>query len=75
MTNRRYIPFLFVAVLLVPRALFAQAVEPPPLVTDRPDFTESSDVIDAGGFQFESGASFESDGAGADRARSFTAPP
>lgn len=65
----------FVGLLLCsPRPVFAQSAEMPDIVTDRPDFTESSEVIRKGGFQFESGLSFESDGRDSDRARSFTAP-
>jgi len=44
------------------------------IVTDRPDFTESSEVVPKGGFQFESGISYEGDTAGGDRSRSFGAP-
>jgi hypothetical protein len=40
------------------------------LVTDRPDFTESSQVMDRGWFQFESGVSYEGDG----NRRSLTVP-
>jgi hypothetical protein len=42
----------------------APAVAPmeiPDIVTDRPDFTESSEVVPKGGFQFESGISYEGD--------------
>lgn len=42
----------------------------PEIVTDRPDFTESSQVIPAGWFQVESGISFEGDSA----VRALTAP-
>lgn len=41
------------------------------LVTDRPDFTESSQVVAKGWYQFESGMSLEGDGPDA---RAFTAP-
>ncbi|MGE3275797.1 MAG: transporter [Vicinamibacterales bacterium] len=44
------------------------------LVTDRPDFTESSTVVGRGVWQLESGFSFESDGRGTDRARAITTP-
>jgi len=56
---------------------YAQAPNPttrPPLVTDRPDFTESSDVIPVRWLQFESGVTFESDGSGVFRTRSVSAP-
>jgi len=42
----------------------------PRIVTDRPDFTESSEVVPKGGFQFESGVSYEGEGP----SRSATAP-
>ena len=35
----------------------------PEMVTDRPDFTESSEVVGRGIFQFESGLTYEADGA------------
>ena len=44
------------------------------LVTDRPDFTESSEVIPRGGYQFESGLTFEGDTHDGQRARSLSAP-
>jgi hypothetical protein len=74
MLRRLLIPCVFVSALVVPTVSQAQAVEMPELVTDRPDFTESSEVIWKGGFQFESGLSFETDGHDQDRARAFTAP-
>jgi len=36
----------------------AAPVEIPAILTDRPDFTESSEVVPKGGFQFESGISY-----------------
>jgi len=56
---------------------FAQAPAPgsrPPLVTDRPDFTESSDVIPPRWLQFESGVTVEWDGPDALRTRAVSAP-
>lgn len=44
------------------------------LVTDRPDFTESSKVVGRGIVQLESGTMFEFDGAGDERNRTVTAP-
>jgi hypothetical protein len=58
-------------------AAHAQAPAPsarPPLVTDRPDFTESSDVIPRRWLQFESGVTAEWDGRGVFRTRSVSAP-
>jgi hypothetical protein len=46
----------------------------PPLVTDRPDFTESSEVIPSRWLQFESGVTVEWDGSGLLRTRSLSAP-
>lgn len=48
----------------------AAPMEVPGIVTDRPDFTESSEVVPKGGFQFESGISYEGDAG----ARSVGAP-
>jgi hypothetical protein len=48
-----------------------QQVERGDLVTDRPDFTESSLVVGAGIWQLETGMAFEGDAAGA---RAFAAP-
>jgi len=55
---------------------FAQSVEGrlPELVTDRPDFTESSDVVGRGIVQFEMGTTFESDGQAEARDRALTVP-
>lgn len=44
---------------------------PPDLVTDRPDFTESSQTIARGWYQIESGVSYEGEGPDA---RAFSAP-
>src|SRR5437868_5360517 len=44
------------------------------LVTDRPDFTESSEVVRRGAYQFESGVTFESDVVDGARGRSVSAP-
>ncbi len=54
----------------------AQSVEgrAPELVTDRPDFTESSDVVGAGIVQFEMGTTFESEGQADARDRAMTFP-
>jgi hypothetical protein len=58
-------------------AAYAQAPTPstrPPLVTDRPDFTESSDVIPGRWLQFEGGVTVAWEGSGVLRTRSVTAP-
>jgi hypothetical protein len=44
------------------------------LVTDRPDFTESSEVIPRGGLQLESGLTYEGDTRDGVRGRSVTVP-
>lgn len=44
------------------------------LITDRPDFTESSAVVGAGNIQVESGFSYEGDGAGRDHINTLTVP-
>lgn len=52
---------------------YAQApvsVDVPEIVTDRPDFTESSEIIPFGWLQIESGVSLEGDAV----TRAFTAP-
>jgi hypothetical protein len=62
---------LALAVLLAPLAACATAsrVNVGPLVTDRPDFTESSETVDRGLVQLESGGTFSRDGD--ERAGSF----
>lgn len=45
-----------------------------PLVTDRPDFTESTETVPAGHVQLEAGYTFTYDREGADRSREHTAP-
>lgn len=65
----------FSCLVLSPVAVFAQAESPlPELVTDRPDFTESSNVVGRGIVQFEMGTTLESNGANADRDRTLTTP-
>jgi outer membrane putative beta-barrel porin/alpha-amylase len=44
------------------------------MVTDRPDFTESSEVVGKGIAQLETGMSYEGDGQGDARSRGFTTP-
>jgi hypothetical protein len=50
------------------------AVEMPALVTDRPDFTESSEVVGHRTVQIETGFTLESDRAGGMRVHSITTP-
>ena len=45
-----------------------------PLVTDRPDFTESTDAIPVGHFQLDAGYSFTNDRESKNRTREHTAP-
>ncbi len=45
-----------------------------PLITDRPDFTESTDAVPAGHVQIEAGYTFTYDRDGSDRVRDHTAP-
>lgn len=44
------------------------------LVTDRPDFTESTDVVGTGVAQLETGIAYEGDGEGSARTRGLTTP-
>jgi len=44
------------------------------IVTDRPDFVESSDVVGRGGFQIETGLSWERNNADGVKTRTFTTP-
>ena len=62
MSGRGSLPLVVLAVSGVAPALSAQA--PPPMVTDRPDQTESAQLVGGGFFQLEVGAShvFEREG-------------
>lgn len=53
---------------------FEKAELTEPLVTDRPDFTESTDAIPRGHFQIEGGHTFTLDREGRTRSRGHTAP-
>lgn len=64
---------LGVGVLMLAQGAAAQT-DVGELVTDRPDFTESSKVVGRGIVQLESGTMFEFDGAGDERSRTVTAP-
>jgi hypothetical protein len=67
------VPSLVVVLLSAGSSAFAQTAvrsDVPEIVTDRPDFTESSEVIPAGWLQFESGISFE----GESSVRGLSAP-
>ena len=67
-------------ILMPPSGLRAQqSVEPQtdddgPLVTDRPDFTESTDAVPTGRIQLEAGYTFTYDREGENRLRDHTAP-
>jgi Putative MetA-pathway of phenol degradation len=52
----------------------ASAEEKDVIVTDRPDFVESSDVVGRGRFQIETGIAIERNNAGGFRDRTFTTP-
>jgi len=66
---------LALSVVLTALSLTAHAQETrPELVTDRPDFTESSDVVGKGLVQIENGTSLEFDDTGDGRRRTVTAP-
>ena len=67
MTHRLLAAAALVAATCIP--VYAQE-STPELVTDRPDFTESSDVAGRGVVQFETGTTLEFDGG----ARTLTAP-
>ncbi len=58
------------------RSLFGRPVAPleAPLVTDRPDFTESTDAVPFGRVQLELGYTFTYDREGRERRRDHTAP-
>lgn len=66
------------ALLMAARVASAQTAPQrtprPDLITDRPDFTESSEVIPLRWLQFESGVSMETDGPGVLHTRSISAP-
>jgi len=57
-----------------PWPLWPRAVLDEPLVTDRPDFTESTDAVPFGHFQLEMGYTFTYDRERDERSRSHTAP-
>jgi hypothetical protein len=52
---------LALAAVLLSATAYAQTESRPDLVTDRPDFTESSEVVGRGLFQLEGGFSYEGD--------------
>lgn len=63
------------ALVLSPVSVLAQDnAGLPELITDRPDFTESSDVVGRGIVQLEMGTTFESNKMGADQDRTMSTP-
>lgn len=58
-TNRRKLSRRFLAAYFVAILSMAGTVTAEPLVTDRPDQTESTDIIDVGSFQAEGGFLYE----------------
>lgn len=60
--------------LMLAAPAMAQEASLPDLITDRPDYTESSEVVGRGLLQLESGFTFEGDGAGPGRSRSLAVP-
>ncbi len=70
--SRAYIPALALFALL-PCPAGAQP-DPDPLITDRPDFTESPFTVAPGRVQLEMGFTYARDGSGAGRTESFEAP-
>ena len=68
--------FTFIATDTSAQEDAAQTTDPmqEPLVTDRPDFTESTETVPAGHFQLEAGYTFTYDRERKDRVRDHTAP-
>lgn len=56
--HRHFITFIMTALLAAPAAAFELSGLAEPLVTDRPDFTESPSAVPAGHVQVEGGATF-----------------
>ncbi|WP_373991244.1 transporter [Duganella sp. BuS-21] len=68
-------PRLWTAVLLLGLPLLAHAVEEKDqVVTDRPDFVESSNVVGAGRFQIETSFALERDKAHGGKQRTYSTP-
>lgn len=75
MRNARVTRLLcLMVVVLWSRLAVAQTTDVGELVTDRPDFTESSVVVGPGMMQLETGSSLEFDGSGDGRSRTLTTP-
>ena len=73
MNKTRWALAVVLAAFFLPARAAAQG-DVSDLVTDRPDFTESSAVVGRGMLQVEMGSTFESEGASDARTRTFTAP-
>ena len=65
-------PLAMLILLSQPALVWGQ--EPPELVTDRPDFTESSEVVERGAVQIETGFTLESNVSEGEELRGITVP-
>jgi len=68
------LPAAIAMLLLMSHPGLVQAQEPPELVTDRPDFTESSEVVERGAVQIETGFTLESNRSQDEELRGITVP-
>jgi len=59
---KKHMMLLLVLTMLVPPEMLAQQSNDEPLVTDRPDFTESAETVKPGRVQLEFGYTFDSSG-------------
>lgn len=67
-------PIKMLATLLLAYPLLAQADEKDQIVTDRPDFVESSNVVGAGRFQIETSVALDRHKANGIKERSYSTP-